>query len=91
MTLTLTLTLTLTKVDRAYAAMEGAAGRKGGRGALHGKQARIASYSLVIASRGPRSYVGVHAATHNLSNTPSEAGAPHQKASAQLTRRETRL
>ena len=44
MTLTLTLTLTLTKVDRAYAAMEGAAGRKGGRGGpLHGKQARIAS------------------------------------------------
>ena len=33
----------------------------------------------------------VYIATHNLSNTPSEAGAPHQKASAQLTRRETRL
>ena len=33
----------------------------------------------------------VYIATHNLCNTPFEAGAPHQKASAQLTRRETRL
>ena len=40
-------------MDRAFAAMEGAAGRKGGRGAPHQKQARI-------ASRPPRSHTALY-------------------------------
>ena len=73
--------------------------RHGGRGGPQGRPRPTAREAgtprLVIASRAPRTALAMQVihryATPNLCNTPFEAGAPHQKASAQLTRRETRL